>query len=192
MLCSLKVDQKGTTDHPDGGDPSTAPKQRFRSEWEEFLHTATSQWVKDRPPAPARRNVGGSCKKKWGPFEDAVLLGAVARVGTDRWRSVAPLVPGRTAKQCRERWLSHWSPDIATGEWSPEEDLRLLENQAAMGNQWAQIKTALPGRSISAVKNRWIWLCRRDIPRHATELGELAKARPLKADAEGTVKDSPE
>jgi myb proto-oncogene protein len=103
------------------------------------------------------------------------------RVGPENWRCAASIVPGRTAKQCRERWVAHWAPENATEEWSPEEDLHLLENQAAMGNQWAKIKTALPGRSTVAVRNRWIWLCRRDIPRHTAELGELAKAWPLKA-----------
>lgn len=176
MFCSLTVDQTGTSvDGPDV-DSSAVPKRRFRSDWEEFLHTATSQWAKDRPRTPTRRNVGGGCKRKWHPFEDGLLQAAVARLGCESWRSVACLVPGRTTKQCRERWLAHLAPENATDEWSPEEDLKLLKNQAAMGNQWAKIKELLPGRSTTAVKNRWIWLCRRDIPRHATELGALIKA----------------
>jgi hypothetical protein len=192
MLCSLKVDQKGPSDHPNEAEPSAAPKQRFRSDWEEFLHSATSQWVKDRPRTPTRRNVGGGSKRKWWPFEDALLQTAVARLGAQNWRGVACLVPGRTSKQCRERWVAHWAPDNATKEWSPEEDMRLLEAQAAMGNHWAKIKTVLPGRSSMAVKNRWIWLCRRDIPRHATEFGELAKAQPQKNGGGGTREEPTE
>jgi hypothetical protein len=34
------------------------------------------------------------------------------------WSVIASLLPGRTAKQCRERWYNHLCPDITRGPWT--------------------------------------------------------------------------
>jgi hypothetical protein len=132
--------------------------------------------MKDKPRAPISRNVGGSRKKKWTRQEDLSLDLAVRRLGTDSWRHVALLVTGRSSKQCRERWLAHFSPDIVREGWTPDEDLIILEKQRELGNQWVKIKAFLPRRSLVAVKNRWNWLCRRDIPNHSVEFRKMVRS----------------
>jgi hypothetical protein len=177
MFCSFKVEPKNSASSFTSEDPSPSKISKFRSEWEQVVESASSQWLKDRPHIPIARNVGGTRKNKWTPIEDQMLDAAVVQFGQDNWRRVALLVPGRSSKQCRERWMGHMAPDNTKEEWSAQEDMLLVEKQGQMGNQWAKIKEFLPGRSLIAVKNRWNWLCRRDIPNHSQEFGEIVKAQ---------------
>ncbi len=50
----------------------------------------------------------GLNKGKWTKEEDKHLVDAVAK-NLSSWGKVAELVPGRTSKQCRERWCHHVS-----------------------------------------------------------------------------------
>jgi hypothetical protein len=127
------------------------------------------------------RHVGGAAKHKWTPAEDHWLSTAVGRLGSDNWQRIAAVIPGRTGKQCRERWVGHVSPGIVREDWSPEEDLILVQKQAEFGNHWAKIKTFLPGRSVVAAKNRWNWLCRRNVPKHTGEFEAIAKMHTVAA-----------
>jgi hypothetical protein len=138
------------------------------TEWDDFLSSRIRPW-NTRPQSNARRNVGGTPKHKWTIEEDALLEQAVAQLGLENWRAVSANIAGRNSKQCRERWMGHHDPGLSRARWSAEEDLRLVTKQRELGNQWAEIKQFLPGRSILGVKNRWIWLSRREVPRHNAE-----------------------
>ena len=61
----------------------------------------------------------------------------------------------RQGKQCRERWINFLCPDIRRDQWTPKEDLMLLEKQQEIGNQWAMIAKDIPGRTENQVKNRF-------------------------------------
>ena len=39
--------------------------------------------------------------------------------------------------------------------WEPEEDRMIIELLASLGPRWSKICKALPGRSISSIRNRW-------------------------------------
>jgi hypothetical protein len=67
------------------------------------------------------------------------------------------------------------APENQRAVWAPEEDLILLEKQRVFGNQWSKIRDFLPGRSIVSIKNRWSWLCRRNVPNHSEEFVAAAK-----------------
>jgi hypothetical protein len=69
-------------------------------------------------------------------------------------------IPGRTGKQCRERWTNRLDPALNHEMWTPQEDATLLYQQKAKGNCWSKITTFLPHRSANALKNRWCWLAR--------------------------------
>lgn len=76
------------------------------------------------------------------------------------WTLVSESIPGRSIKQCRERWFSNLDPNINRGNWTEEEDRLLMETQIKNGNRWALIARKLPGRTEHAVKTRYRSLVR--------------------------------
>jgi myb proto-oncogene protein len=126
--------------------------------------------------------IRGTPKNKWTAAEDAMLTAAVAEFGLFDWPRVAVKVPGRTGKQCRERWVDKLSPDVALGEWSAEEDSILLAKESEFGHAWSKIREFLPGRSTGAVKNRWSWLNRRPVPIHEETFRAIAAFQAIEKD----------
>jgi hypothetical protein len=175
MFCSFTVEPKsndGCSATPD--DASSTNAGKAKSNWEQVLQSATSDWAKQRSRVSTPRNVGGARKNKWTPAEDSQLLTTVQEWGSNDWSKVAQFIPGRTGKQCRERWLARLSPDVLQEDWSADEDLTLLSKQNEFGNRWSKIREFLPGRSTVSLKNRWNWLCRRDVPNHSEEFQVIA------------------
>jgi hypothetical protein len=111
-------------------------------------------------PPPCRIPQKPIHKMKWTEAEDALLLQWIEVHGTMNWTLVASHIPGRTGKQCRERWKNGFDPNLNHKTWTPDEDAILLSEQAHSGTQWAKIASFLPNRSQNAVKNRWYWLKR--------------------------------
>ncbi|CAN0592932.1 unnamed protein product [Laminaria digitata] len=68
---------------------------------------------------------------------------------------IATQFPGRSGKQCRERWLNHLDTRVRKSAWTGGEDVVLCEAQGRLGNKWSEISKLLPGRAENAVKNRY-------------------------------------
>jgi antitoxin (DNA-binding transcriptional repressor) of toxin-antitoxin stability system len=66
---------------------------------------------------------------KWTPEEDAKLIEAVKKHGT-YWVKVAALVPGRTNKTCRNRWVKSLDPDRASNTVEEDPDRRRQSRSA--------------------------------------------------------------
>lgn len=101
--------------------------------------------------------------------------------GPKKWSTLSVCVPGRTGKQCRERWVNHLSPEVNKGEWSEEEEQILIEEHARLGNQWCKIAQHLPGRSENAVKNRWNSFANRSAIKSEEGIAGTIKAGKSKA-----------
>lgn len=100
----------------------------------------------------------GLIKGAWSAEEDKKLMMLVMTpnvLKTWGWGRIAEKIPGRTAKQCRERWRCNLDPSIDKSPWTPEEDREILRYQKEMGNRWAAISTLLPGRTENAIKTRY-------------------------------------
>ncbi|KUF82130.1 Transcriptional activator Myb [Phytophthora nicotianae] len=110
----------------------------------------------------------GLVKGHWSFEEDQVLEYLVTQ-GCNNWGQIAERIPGRTPKQCRERWKNHLDPAINKGPYTEEEDSVILTAQARLGNKWSQIAQLLKGRTEDSVKIRW---------NHVAMLTEDPKAEP--------------
>ncbi|KAJ1494059.1 C-Myb R2r3, partial [Baffinella frigidus] len=90
----------------------------------------------------------------WAKDEDDVVTRLVGQYGPKRWSLIASNLPGRTGKQCRERWHNQLDPNIKKEGWSEEEDMTLLRAHLELGNHWLTT-VQLAGRTDNAIKNRW-------------------------------------
>jgi hypothetical protein len=107
-------------------------------------------------------NQGGTVQGvgTWCEAEDR-RLGALVQHYKQAWSSVARFMPGREAKQCRERYNNIVDPSINKGAaWTPVEDDLLQRLYLEYGSRFAEVAKRLPGHSYNDVKNRFYILQR--------------------------------
>ncbi|GMH13045.1 hypothetical protein Nepgr_014886 [Nepenthes gracilis] len=104
-------------------------------------------------------NSSGDAPLKKGPWtlaEDAILMDYVSKHGEGNWNAVQRKSGlSRCGKSCRLRWTNHLRPDLKKGAFTPEEESRIIELHAKMGNKWARMAAELPGRPDNEIKNYW-------------------------------------
>jgi hypothetical protein len=97
----------------------------------------------------------------WSEEEDSKLKDAVQTYGGKNWDAITALVPGRTKRQCYNRWKDVLDPSIdwsnvRMGRWAEEEDSKLRDAvQTHGGNNWASIAALVPGRTEVQCYHRW-------------------------------------
>ena len=152
--------------------------------------TPQEQSTTEQPKKSGPR--AASHKVKWSTEEDQILTRNIEQYGTSNWSLVAKALPGRTGKQCRERWMNQLDPQLNKDNWTPQEDALLLMSQRRFGNQWSKIMQFLPRRSCNAVKNRFCWLTRnRTHPPRLSQLLPYLKMNSVKHGAERLADKSP-
>jgi hypothetical protein len=109
---------------------------------------------------PRIAQTGGS-KGKWTEDEDIKLKDAIQTHGGKNWGAVTALVPGRTKRQCSNRWHTALDPGIALtggskGKWTSVEDIKLKDAVRTHGGKnWGLIAALVPGRTRSQCNDRW-------------------------------------
>ena len=96
-----------------------------------------------------------SQRRKFTQEEDEKLRSLVEKLGAHKWDNIAKEMPGRTGRQCRDRYKNYLVPGYFNGQWSAEEDLLLREKYLEFGSQWSKLTKFFHNRSANALKNRW-------------------------------------
>jgi hypothetical protein len=98
---------------------------------------------------------------KWTADEDKKLNDAFRAHGGKNWKGIALLVPGRTCKQCCNRWRDALDPRIrltngSAGKWTADEDI-MLKNAVRMhgGKNWKAIALLVRSRTSKQCFKRW-------------------------------------
>ena len=102
----------------------------------------------------------GTRKGQWSEEEDTFVLKVIAVSPVQpftQWKNLAALLPGRSGKQIRDRWINHLNPSINHLPFSQEDDLKLWHGHRELGKRWAEIgeKIFNSTRSENHIKNRW-------------------------------------
>lgn len=126
-------------------------------------------------------------RKKFTEEEDHRLRELVEEYGARQWDQIAEKMPGRSGRQCRDRYRNYLIPGFFNGQWSQAEDDLLRQVYAEMGPQWAKMMRYFKGRSANSLKNRWnYFVCRYhpenkviDQKEHDENLNQLPASLPL-------------
>jgi Myb-like DNA-binding domain len=97
----------------------------------------------------------GLIKGSWSAHEDFLLRQWVENQGCQKWSMCSKNIPGRSGKQCRERWFNILNPNVKKGDWKPEEDALIFQMFQTCGPKWTMIAGCLEGRTENSIKNRF-------------------------------------
>ena len=100
-------------------------------------------------------NEENTLRKRFSPEEDSLIKKLVNEEGITNWEEVGRRVPGRTPRQCRDRYKNYLFKEVVKKPWTKEEDQIILEKYQIYGSHWVKIAQHLSGRSGNNVKNRW-------------------------------------
>jgi hypothetical protein len=131
----------------------------------------TSLGPRQNPPpvAPSRAD--------WSPWENALLLQAVARFGASDWNRVTRAIGGRHTKaQCAQHWFRCLNPAIAKGRWTKHADEKLSALIRRFGpRNWVKIAKEMGSRSDVQCRHRYIQIKRNQVepPTHRALLPSI-------------------
>jgi hypothetical protein len=82
-------------------------------------------------------------------------------MGIKDWDAIAARLPGRNARQCRERWTDYLSPNVRNSPWTSEEEALLTAKYAELGPTWTRISRCFHERTDINVRSHWQKMQRR-------------------------------
>ncbi|KAH0787167.1 Myb-like DNA-binding domain containing protein [Histomonas meleagridis] len=87
--------------------------------------------------------------------EDRLLIELLKTREYKTWYEIAKMMPGKSPRQCRDRWINYLSPSNRFDPWTIEEDSKIVQHVNNLGTKWGTISKLMDGRSENSVKNRW-------------------------------------
>lgn len=110
--------------------------------------------------------------------EDKIINNFVKLTGGKNWIFIAHFVPGRTAKQCRDRYTNYLKPGLINNEWTEKDDELLIELYSRYGSKWAIMNKYFQNRNQVSLKNRLVFLQNQNDPNKKNYLKKI-KIIPL-------------
>lgn len=87
-----------------------------------------------------------------------------------------------SAKDCRQKWVNHFNPQLVKATWALKEDIDLFKAITEFGCKWALISKKMGGlRTEHMVKNRANALIKRCIKRRVKKITNMHIAFVLEA-----------
>ncbi|OHS93658.1 hypothetical protein TRFO_11660 [Tritrichomonas foetus] len=95
-------------------------------------------------------------RQKFTQDEDLLIVELVGDNQFPNWAEIATNIPGKTGRQCRERYQHYLAPKITREPFTEEEDEIIVEFYKKYGPNWALIAEQFHGRRTNNhIKNRW-------------------------------------
>lgn len=113
----------------------------------------------------------------WNDEENKVLSAAVKKYGIHNWRKVAHFLPGRSNRQCRERYMMRMNvKDRKLGNWTPQEDKLILQLAKKHDYHWVKVEREFEGRNARQIASRYELLIKhKSNPKQITERSENSR-----------------
>lgn len=99
-------------------------------------------------------------RQRFTPEEDARLDAIVRQLGASKWRLIASFLPGKTARQCRDRYQNYLNPKYKNEPWTLEEDMLLYQKIQEVGPTFRALAPFFPDRSKDNINNKlknWVF-----------------------------------
>ncbi|KAK3146059.1 hypothetical protein QOZ80_3BG0261000 [Eleusine coracana subsp. coracana] len=110
--------------------------------------------IKKSPPS-VRRVLRIRPSAAWTPEEDATLERLADEHGARHWRRVADHMPGRSSRQCRDRWRLHLARDEYHRPFTAADDEELARLFLRHAGRWSAVSRAAHRRTSRVMRRRW-------------------------------------
>tara|TARA_B100001094_G_scaffold100626_1_gene96787 strand:- start:1081 stop:2028 length:948 start_codon:yes stop_codon:yes gene_type:complete len=93
--------------------------------------------------------------QQWKKHEDDLLEEAVRKNGKCTWSQISDMVPGKTGKQCCDRWRVHLKGATGRNVWGKQDDAALEKAVHELGHNWTLVARAVTGKTNRQCRDRY-------------------------------------
>lgn len=96
-------------------------------------------------------------QNKWTKEEDNKLLDISLQFQGKKWKEVSRFFEDKSPIQCFQRWKEVIRPGVIKGEWTKQEDLKIIEIMIKYNESLEKFrgKEIIPGRTLKQCRERW-------------------------------------
>ena len=107
-------------------------------------------------PLPPLQPKTKKLRERFTESQDKLIVAEVGDQRFPNWNEIAAKIPGKSARQVRERYQHYLNPVISQEPYTPEEDELICRLYFEYGPNWAKMADVFQGRRTNnSIKNRW-------------------------------------
>jgi len=110
----------------------------------------------DAEVAVGKKRRTGEAIFRWTVDEDERLRAGVQKYGASDWSEVCREVQTRDNSQCLQRWEKVLKPGLRKGQWTVEEDEKLVHLITLGFRSWSALANSMGSRSSKQCRERWV------------------------------------